>query len=64
MLRLDTNCKSFAFAFFFLPHRYMYCEIHSKVAFLDKPKLHDNRSYIYIGDWDEMLNLFSMQFHK
>lgn len=33
---MQILCFSFAFAFFFLWHRYMYCESRSKVTFLDK----------------------------
>lgn len=61
---MQILCFSFAFAFFFLPHSSMYCKSLSKVAFLDKSKLHSNRSYIYIGDWDKVLSLVSMQFYK
>ena len=62
---MQILCFSFAFAFsfFFLLHRYLHWKSHSKVAILEKSKLHSN-SCIDIGDWDKVLSLFSMQFHK
>lgn len=62
---MQILCFSFAFFclfffFTFLPHRYVYRESRSKPVFLDKSKLHSNRSYIYIDDWDKKCFVYSL----